>query len=748
MNSALLARIEGKTFFATNEEYLETYVDLIYLRAVVGGMIAFSEQTGFEDLLESGDTRSRDYEDFGVTNRREFLNKLHILKQKLLEAQKQFMLCLQNSDTSKFYLERIGREYQLSRPELDILMVAYGTTNTSRFERLGRTAGFRSSRCDEVHDALIMLGHNPAARKKLKPFFGPGARIVQAGLIELSGYATTENDFLRQDIELSRRICAQIQGVTEPNDAILSFAQLIKPEVTLDQVVYDEEKKKTMVELIRNHHAFAERRKSWNLDRLIGYGFATTMLFGGAPGTGKTLMARALANECHLQLMQVSVPRLFKVRNVEQNFQIVMQEASLQEDVLLFFDEADELFSDRNMNGIMPMILKEFERFSGVCILATNRKQMLDEAMDRRILYKADFETPNAEARKKIWKQHLPAELPLADDVDLDELASKFTFSGGYIKNAVILACHKLASGMIPDFKIHQKELLEAAASQRKSQLERMTERVVPTSRLSDVILDEEQKHAVEAIISEYRNRDTVFGDWGFGEVTPYGRGTIALLYGPSGSGKTLTANAIAAELGLNLMSVSANQLVSSYRGESAQNIHALFARAKEEEAVILFDECESLFAARTTEGGPNAALERDNNQQTTVLLREIENYDGIVIMTSNHIVGDNMDKAFARRIRHHIRFEAPDAELRAKIWAKHFPEQAPLGKDVDFRRLAEEYEFSGGAIKQIALKAAFEAAAAQSGITQEMLRRLCEFELGNNMVGFKRKQAAVGFDR
>ena len=732
--------------FTSNEEYLASYVDMIYLRAVVGGMISFSEQTSFQDLLGSKQ-RSSDYNDYGVNTRAEFMEKLRDLKKHLLEAQKNFKSRLENSDTSKFYLERIGREYQLSRQEIDILAASYATTNTSRFERLGRTNGFNSCRCDEVHDMLVMLGHTPAARLKLKPFFGPGSRLVLSGLINLCGCATTENDFLRQDIELSRRVCAQIQGVTEPNDAILSFAQLIRPDITLDRVVYDEGKKKTMLNLIKNHRHFAEQRKHWNLDTLIGYGFGTTLLFGGSPGTGKTLMAQALANECNLQLMRVSVPNLFKRGNTEGNFQTVMQEASLQEDVLLFFDEADELFSDRNMNGLMPMILKEFERFSGVCILATNRKQLLDEAMDRRILYKADFETPNAEARKLIWKQHLPAELPLADDVDIDELARKFTFSGGYIKNAVILACHRLAANMSMSEKpmIHQKDLLDAAQTQRTSQLERLTERVVPNTKLEDVILDPEQKHAVESIIAEYRNRDTVFGKWGFANIAPYGRGTIALLYGPSGSGKTLTANAIAHELGLNLVNVSANHIVSSYVGESARRIHELFERAKEEEAVILFDECESLFSARSTENGHNAAVNRDNNQQITVLLREIENFDGIVLLTSNHIIGDNMDKAFARRIRHHIHFEAPDKALRTAIWKKHFPAEAPLAANVDFEKLADEFEFSGGTIKQIALKAAFEAANSNSEITQELLRELCEFELGNNMVGFKKKTKPIG---
>jgi SpoVK/Ycf46/Vps4 family AAA+-type ATPase len=182
--------------------------------------------------------------------------------------------------------------------------------------------------------------------------------------------------------------------------------------------------------------------------------------------------------------------------------------------------------------------------------------------------------------------------------------------------------------------------------------------------------------------------------------------------------------------------------------GESAKRIHEIFVRAKEEEAIILFDECESLFAARSAENGRNAAVNRDNNQQTTVLLREIERFNGIILLTSNHIVGDNMDKAFARRIRHHICFEAPTLELRSQIWRKHFPAQAPLADDVDFAVLAETYEFSGGAIKQIALKAAFEAASSTGVITQQMLLDLCEFEVTNNKVGYRKIAAPVGFGR
>ena len=100
MTAALLAQMNNKTFFATNSEYLEAYVDLIYLRAVVGGMISFAEQTSFQDLLESGKRRHNDYEDYGVNSRSEFMEKLRLLKKHLLDAHKKFHSCLENSDCS------------------------------------------------------------------------------------------------------------------------------------------------------------------------------------------------------------------------------------------------------------------------------------------------------------------------------------------------------------------------------------------------------------------------------------------------------------------------------------------------------------------------------------------------------------------------------------------------------------------------------------------------------------------------
>ena len=665
------------------------------------------------------------------------------MKESFAAKEKTFLASLEISDASKFPMEVMAKNFCLSRVETDIIMMAFAVTTSSRFEHLGRLSGFNSSRCDEVHDFLVMLAHSPAARLKLKPHFGPGAAIVLNDFISLCGRADSENDFLRQDIEIGRRMVAQIQDVAEPDDSILAFSKLITPTEDLDLVIYPEDKKQELLNLIRNRKEFHKNRIAWGLDKLVNYGFGTTVLMSGQPGTGKTLMCHGVAKALNRKLLQVSVPALFQKGNADENFRLVMREGSLQEDTIIFFDEADEFFEDRRCNSMMPTILREFERFSGVCILATNMKQVLDEALDRRILLKLDFELPDSSARKAIWDKHLPPTLPLADDINTEELAMKFAFSGGYIKNAVILACQRLALGK--GKKITQEDLISAAQTQRISQLERLTERVVPSTKLENVILSNEQKSAIEDIIFEFRNKGKIFNDFGFKEIVPYGKATIALFHGPSGSGKTMAAEAICHCLGLNLLNVSPNHLVSKYVGESSRNIAELFKKAQAEEAALLFDECESLFAARS-DGSHNPGVERDNNQQIATLLRAIERFDGLVILTSNHVVASNMDSAFARRIRHHVAFSAPDDTLRAEIWKKHFPASAPLDKNIDFKALAEEYEFSGGTIKQIALKAAFKAVRENSLITVDIIRELCDFECGNNMVGYRKKVTPIGF--
>jgi SpoVK/Ycf46/Vps4 family AAA+-type ATPase len=178
---------------------------------------------------------------------------------------------------------------------------------------------------------------------------------------------------------------------------------------------------------------------------------------------------------------------------------------------------------------------------------------------------------------------------------------------------------------------------------------------------------------------------------------------------GPPGTGKTICAEAIATALGKKLLSVRYAEMESMWAGETPKNVAAVFRMATEENAVLFFDEADAIASRRTT--GAVQGYQRESNTVVNVLLKELEDFNGVVIFATNLAV--NFDPAFERRIRTHVLFEMPGVEEREQIWrVQVHPAKTPLGDDVNFRVLAERYAVSGGDIKNAVLKAATMAAA------------------------------------
>jgi SpoVK/Ycf46/Vps4 family AAA+-type ATPase len=408
---------------------------------------------------------------------------------------------------------------------------------------------------------------------------------------------------------------------------------------------------------------------------------------------------------------------------LDENLQRVFHEARLQH-AIIFFDEADEMFTDRRFNGAMPTLLRELERLDGICILATNRRQVLDEALDRRILYKLDFEVPPPEQREEIWRRHLPAQAPLADDIDLAALSQDFEFSGGYIKNAVLTAMTVAVQRQGAERRITQADLRQAATLQRLNRLTAHADKVQPRVSLEDVVVDEQTRSQIDAFIAAARQRTTVFSTWGFGRKASRGRGLAGLLSGPSGTGKNMTAEAIAGALGQNLYPIRMDSLISKFVGETEKHLAAVFAAARDTEAVVFFDEADALFTRRLDGQDHHAHY---INQQINMLLTELEKFDGVVLLASNR--PEALDPAFERRIRYHIRFNLPHPSVRADLWRKMIPHEAPLDATIDFDELADAFEFSGGTIRSVVLRAAFAAANNGRLITRQLLFDAAEAE-------------------
>lgn len=209
--------------------------------------------------------------------------------------------------------------------------------------------------------------------------------------------------------------------------------------------------------------------------------------------------------------------------------------------------------------------------------------------------------------------------------------------------------------------------------------------------------------------LMQVTQHDLIFNRWGLGERHPTGLALAFNFAGPPGTGKTICAEAIAHSLGRRLLLVRYAELESLWMGETPKNVAAIFRTARDENAVLLFDEADAIASRRST--SVDLGFQRESNTVVSVLLKELEWYNGVVIFATN--LAANFDPAFERRIRTHVLFEMPGEAEREQIWrVQVHPARTPLADDVDFNALARRYKVSGGGIRNAVLKAALAAAA------------------------------------
>src|SRR5688500_99754 len=236
----------------------------------------------------------------------------------------------------------------------------------------------------------------------------------------------------------------------------------------------------------------------------------------------------------------------------------------------------------------------------------------------------------------------------------------------------------------------------------------RAVESLVPRRTFQDVILPPSTRRSLDQALAQVTSHDLVFNRWGLGQRHPTGLSLAFNFAGPSGTGKTICAEAIAHTLGRRLLVVRYAELESMWMGETPKNVAAVFRLAKEQDAVLFFDEADAIAARRST--SVDHSFQRESNTVVSVLLQELERFNGVVIFATNMAV--NFDPAFERRIRTHVLFEMPRLAEREAIWRVQMHPRTPLAPDVNFRALAERFEASGGDIHNAVLKAAMAAAA------------------------------------
>ncbi|MFJ8807592.1 ATP-binding protein [Streptomyces sp. NPDC102490] len=309
-----------------------------------------------------------------------------------------------------------------------------------------------------------------------------------------------------------------------------------------------------------------------------------------------------------------------------------------------------------------------------------------------------------------VWRAALGAD---ADGFDLATAVAPYRLGGDRIQRAAQTARALAAFDGTP---VDAEHVRLAARRQSASGLESHARRIRPDVDWQDLVLPHKPLVQLRELALRARHRDRVLGDWRLSAGGGRGRGVLGLFAGESGTGKTLSAEVVAADLGLDLYVVQLSSVVDKYVGETEKNLERIFTEADRTDAVLLFDEADAVFGKRSE---VKDAHDKYANMESAYLLQRLESFDGIALLTTN--LRANIDEAFTRRLDLVVDFPFPDVEQRLALW-RHSLSRVPSSDGIDPGALARDFELAGGSIRSAVVTAAYLAAGRDDMVTADDL--------------------------
>ena len=450
------------------------------------------------------------------------------------------------------------------------------------------------------------------------------------------------------------------------------------------------------------------------------------VLLYGPPGTGKTLIARAVANEVDAHFDTIHGPEIvskYKGESAER-LRTAFERASENAPAVIFLDELDSIAGERDDSGdmenrVVAQLLTLLDGLDSdeqvVVIGATNRVDAIDPAIRRGGRFDREIEigVPGEKGRREILDVHT-RDMPLADDVRLDELAERLHgFVGADIASLAREAgMAALRRGERPtaaddtgaeemEMRVAREDFQEALTGIEPSGAREYVAES-PTTSFTDVGGLEETKARLREAVEWPLAYEPLFR--AAATDPPSG----VLLHGPPGTGKTLLAEAIAGESGVNFVRVAGPEVLDQYVGESEQAIRDLFDRARQTAPAIVFMDEVDAIASRRGEG--HEVTERVVSQLLTELDRAADHPNLVVLAATNR--KDDIDPALLRpgRLEQHIEVPNPDEHAREEILKVH-TDGTPLGDEVNLAELAAKTDgYSGAEVEALVREASMRA--------------------------------------
>lgn len=431
-----------------------------------------------------------------------------------------------------------------------------------------------------------------------------------------------------------------------------------------------------------------------------------SVIVQGEKESGRYTLVRAASGKTGLTLLSTDFEHLLASDDPREALRYLVRSCSLEGRALC----VRGISRHEDTGFLIQRLYRTYRDHSAMpLILLTDPSVKLIPAMKESII---SMKLPEgSETAFELWKGFLPEEYShLAAS-----LSSKMKLNAGQLKKVSLALDADIKSGKKMDehgiIKLCYKVLDDGRYDNVKW--------IEPGFKMEDLKIDAVNRSVLEDIVRQAELGGRVYDDWGLKRRYAYGRCVSVLLSGPPGTGKTMTVHALASRLGLELYKVDLSQITDKYVGETEKRLEEVFTRAEKSNMILFFDEADAVMGKRSE---VRDAQDKYANTEISFILQRLEEYDGIVILATNNI--QNIDTAFIRRIRYILVFQRPDKETRLEIWQSAFDEKVPLSEDVDFDYLAEQFELSGGEIKNIVLNAVFYAAAEDDEVSMKHIMK------------------------
>lgn len=568
----------------------------------------------------------------------------------------------------------------------------------------------------------------------------PNTRFESFVKRKLLNFPITKDDLIYINIGMTKEIVFRVVNI-KPSEICLvkQSTNLTINESRLDEVAsgiayitYEDiggldqeiQQVREMVELPLKHPEIFER---------LGIDPPKGVLLRGPPGCGKTLLAKAVANESQAHFISINGPEIMSkfYGESEKKLRGLFKEAMDKNPSIIFIDEIDAIAPkresvtgevERRVVAQLLALMDGLESRGRIIIIgATNRPNAVDPALRRpgRFDRELEIKVPNEKGRIEILQIHT-RKMPLGKDVSLKNIASKtHGYVGADIASLVRETGMSALRRYLPEINVDEEEvdpeLLEKMYVERND-FENAFKEVIP-SGIREVFIEVPSVHWNEVGGLEYVRQQLIESvEWPIKNPGAYRRmgvhsPTGVLLYGPPGCGKTLLARAVATESEANFISIKGPELLSKWVGESEKAVREVFRKAKlAAPCIIFFDELDSIAPRRGSGGSDSGVTERVISQLLTELDGLTQNQEIILIAATNR--PDIMDPALLRpgRIDRMCYIPPPKNSDRLEIF-EIFTRTMPLHKEVDLKELANRTEyFSGADIESLCREAAIRA--------------------------------------